>query len=77
MQDTLYLQGFRAKINDNLRSSDWLAGDAVLIAPVSKVKSLLTGNYTGKISVSELPQVGSRDVNGCVAVAFSDIPYAN
>ena len=29
------MQDFRAKIDYNLRSSEWLAGDAVLIAPVS------------------------------------------
>jgi hypothetical protein len=31
----------------------WLAGDAVLIAPVS-IPSLLTGNFTGKYAISEL-----------------------
>jgi hypothetical protein len=36
------------------RTKDWLAGDAVLIAPVSGVDSLLTGNLTGKIGISAL-----------------------
>jgi hypothetical protein len=29
-----------------------VAGDAVLIAPVSRANSLLTGNFTGKIATS-------------------------
>jgi hypothetical protein len=31
----------------NLNAPDWLAGDAVLIAPRLRANSLLTGNFTG------------------------------
>jgi hypothetical protein len=30
---------------------EWLAGDAVLIAPVSSLNSLQTGNFTGKFAI--------------------------
>ena len=48
------MQRFRAKIDHYLRSSDGLAGDAVLIAPVSSPDSLQTGNFSGNWPVWQL-----------------------
>ena len=39
---------------DNGTRPDCLAGDAVLIAPVSRQNSLLTGNFTGNFAKSDL-----------------------
>jgi hypothetical protein len=39
-----------------LRAPDCLAGDAVLIAPVSTQNSLLSGNLTGNIAISRVWQ---------------------
>ena len=41
------LQGFRVKIDNNLRSSDWLAGDVVSIAPVSRQIPCKQGIFQG------------------------------
>ncbi len=46
-------RAFHALKKEILRKPHWLAGDAVLIAPVSVPNSLLTGNFTGKIAQME------------------------
>jgi hypothetical protein len=40
-----------------------LAGDAVLIAPVSTRNSLLTGNFTGNFTISGVQDALSRQEN--------------
>jgi hypothetical protein len=41
-----------AQVANYRRTQDWVAGDAVLIAPVSTQISLLTGNFTGNFADS-------------------------
>jgi hypothetical protein len=48
------LAGFSHHGKKILRKRDCVAGDAVLIAPVSKANSPLTGNFTGKFAISGL-----------------------
>jgi hypothetical protein len=44
---------------DTLQLSDFLAGDAVLIVPVSSRISMLTGNLTGKFADLGHPETNS------------------
>jgi hypothetical protein len=54
------------------RKPDWLAGDAVLIAPVSRANSLLTGNFTGKIAILGVLR---RDSHGKKPLSCSDFSH--
>jgi hypothetical protein len=59
-----------------MQRPDWLAGEAVLVGPVSVANSLLTGNFTGNFAyLGNVSSVESPKV--CVVRGSSaQIPYA-
>jgi hypothetical protein len=55
---------------------DCLAGDAVLIAPVSTRNSLLTGNFTGNFAKTAASGRSETSSNGVIAGLPTRIPYS-
>jgi hypothetical protein len=70
------LQGFRALSSRYLWLSEWLAGDAVLFAPVSGEIPCQQGIFQGKLQFwADRDDCGAA--NRLLAAAFQAIPYSN
>src|SRR4029077_18833445 len=72
-----YWRPFLAPREASRRTADWLAGDAVLIAPVSKANSLVSGNFTGNFAILGLLGRTPLQRNRCPAATSRAIPYAD
>jgi len=66
-----------ARENEILQFEEWLAGDAVLTAPCSARLSLLTGNFTGKISNSGIWERQRQRIAGQIQALSADFPKLN